>query len=135
MKARIFSFSSDFIGFISSGFCLIHCALMPFLLAAQSFHQFHEFDEAYHLDYFFLAICGLAVWFSTRHVHHPALLLAFRSCFVAFAGAILLNHRVEGIEYLGYAASIGLMVTHVLNFRYCRHTLSHAMDKSVGRAS
>ncbi|WP_266368616.1 MerC domain-containing protein [Tellurirhabdus rosea] len=125
MKLDILSKKADYVGITGSVLCIIHCLATPVLLMTSSVFRHDSIRMGYlSLDYVFIALNITAVYYATRHQTAPlikTLLWAFLS---VFALAIVLEDVNEIFEYLGYAASAGLVMTHLANLRYCR--LQHA---------
>ncbi|WP_128548762.1 MerC domain-containing protein [Larkinella soli] len=125
MKADFLDRKADYIGISGSVLCVIHCLITPFLLVSSSFLADDAVRVGYlSLDYVFIGVNILAVYFATRHFASPAVRVGLWSFLVLFAVAILLEDFSETFEYLGYAASFGLMSMHLINIR--NHRLRHA---------
>ena len=125
--------NSDIIGMVSSFLCLLHCIAMPFVLAFYSFqdighkHSSHaghvhaHAHGAFNWDYFFVLLCLLAVWSSARNQHATPLLKgALWGFFAMFSIGILFETYAPFFQYLGYIASLGLILSHWQNYRVCR---------------
>jgi hypothetical protein len=127
MKAHFFSQKADYIGITGSVLCLIHCIATPFLLLTSSVLRENNTIQAgfLSLDYVFIGVNIVAVYFATRHQTIPAIRMALWCFLVLFTVALLLEDRSPVFEYLGYAASLGLVTTHLANIRYCRTRHSH----------
>lgn len=119
----------DNIGALASGLCLIHCVATPFLFVAQAATcsaaaACCDASPAWWgwLDYGFLAISLLAVYFSAQHSPiswMPSAL--YTSWFVL--GLIILNERMgwmELIEEAIYIPAMSLVVLHLYNRRQCQ---------------
>ncbi len=76
------------------------------------------------LDYLFIVINVIAVWSASQRAASPIrwVMWGFLSL---FAVGLLLEEYSEWFEYVAYAASAGLVVTHLLNIRHCRTTHVH----------
>lgn len=152
---QIFQKYADQLGITASALCLVHCLLMPVLLAFWAHEEAAHFGHAHHLhdghahdhahlslagigfDYFFLAFSAMAIW------------LASRSCLVGWIKAglwICLGLLAVGIlsesfwgmgHWITYPAALGLIVLHVYNWRHglvCRSEHSHQSPKSSSSA-
>ncbi|MEL6277075.1 MAG: MerC domain-containing protein, partial [Bacteroidota bacterium] len=70
---------SDLLGVTASGLCAIHCTLTPLLFAAKPVMDTavgeHAHGSAFWaiLDYAFLALSLVAVWYSARHTSHSTI--------------------------------------------------------------
>lgn len=125
--------NSDFIGMISSALCLVHCLAVPLFMgwyaiqdhlhehADHSHTHVHASVGGFNLDYFFILICLVAVWFSTRNHHTtPLLKILLWSFFAMFSIGILLEAYAPFFQYLGYLASLGLIAVHWYNYKLCQ---------------
>jgi MerC mercury resistance protein len=114
---------ADYVGITGSFLCLIHCIATPFLLMSSAWlKQSEAFRESFHsLDYVFIGINIVAVYFATRNHHSTGLIAKSLWFFLGvFTVAILFEDHGTFFEYLGYFASLGLITTHFLNIRHCR---------------
>ncbi|WP_375559962.1 MerC domain-containing protein [Bernardetia sp. OM2101] len=139
LKNRIKYINSDFIGAMSAFLCIIHCAIVPILMGVHSFYyaggaltstshtehshsslDFFSLFEGSHwhaLDYFFIVITMIAVFFATRRSVLSWITTGLWSAASLFVVSILLEEYVNGIEYLAYLASALLIIFHFLNQR------------------
>ncbi|GAB3691274.1 hypothetical protein GCM10027592_09160 [Spirosoma flavus] len=124
MKADILERKADYIGITGSVLCIIHCLITPMLLMTTSFFQDDQLRIGFlSLDYVFIVVNIIAVYFATRHYAPLAIKRALWGFLLLFAFCIVLEDVNEIFEYLGYAASAGLVITHLLNIR--QHRLNH----------
>lgn len=124
MKTDLLSSKADYIGITGSVLCIIHCLVTPVLLMTTAVLQDEQLRLGYlSLDYLFIGVNIIAVYFATRHHAQPAIKRALWGFLLLFAVGIMLEDVNEAFEYLGYAASAGLVVTHLINIR--QHRLSH----------
>lgn len=73
------------------------------------------------LDYLFLFVSLLAVWYSARHTSSRSVRLLLWVGWAGFAAGLLLEAGAFAFgKWLMYAGSVALVVTHVVNFRHCR---------------
>jgi len=132
---------SDFLGVAASGLCAIHCALTPLFFAAKPVlestmgHHHHHGDGFWSLlDYLFLVLSLLAVWYSAKHTHHKGIRKMLWGAWVVFAIGLLAEiFHVEYGIWLMYLGSIALVVTHSYNHLYCKRTHSNITTKSTVR--
>ncbi|AQG82436.1 MerC domain-containing protein [Spirosoma montaniterrae] len=118
MKTEILSRKADYIGITGSVLCVVHCLITPVLLMTTALLQNEQLRFGYlSLDYVFIGVNVIAVYFATRHHASPAIKRALWSFLLIFAAAIVLEDVNEAFEYLGYAASAGLVITHLINIR------------------
>ena len=131
MNTSIISKKSDLLGIMASGLCAVHCAITPLFFAAKPLLD-NAIGKTAHgcehapwgwamLDYVFLAVSLLAVWYSARHTDSRPVRLALWSAWACFAMGLMLEaeHFAFG-KWLMYAGSTALVVTHIVNFRHCR---------------
>ncbi len=125
MKIDFFQRKADYIGITGSVLCAIHCLITPVLLMTSSVLKHDTLRFGYlSLDYVFIAVNIVAVFFATRHYGSPVIKRFLWSFLALFTVAILLEDVNEVFELVGYLSSAGLVVTHVFNIR--QHRLSHA---------
>lgn len=118
---------ADQIGIAASGLCLVHCLLMPFILAfwLQADHctpgtHCHDEGGGFQFDYLFLAFSAAAVWLAAGHCSRRWLKALMWSFFALLAGGVLLEPVFEGAHIATIFAAVGLAATHFLNWRFCR---------------
>lgn len=120
----IFSNRSDSLGAFSSGMCLIHCISTPFIFALQPLALADEAAPSWwkSLDYIFLAISFLAVYWSANNTPKRWLQYALWICWAALTFAIL-DEKME-LFHLGeisvYFPALGLIGLHLYNRKYCQ---------------
>lgn len=131
---------SDFLGVAASGLCAIHCALTPVFFAARPVlestigHHHHGDGFWALLDYLFLVISLVAVWYSAKHTHHIGIKRVLWVAWGVFAVGLLseIFHFEYGI-WLMYLGSIALVVTHSYNHRYCKRIHFNSTTKTTVR--
>ena len=116
--------NSDLIGVVTSGLCTLHCMATPFLFMAQSYatEDLHVYGPDWwsYLDYIFIVITFLAVYWSSQKTRKNWLKYAFYGCWVALT-ILILNEKLEllqvgeNLKYLATALLIGL---HLYNQKY-----------------
>lgn len=111
--------NSDFIGFINSTICIVHCLLMP------SFYVFFPFLESlsfsiFKLDYLFLFISFLSVFNSTNNTPSVKLIVALWIAFLFLAIGVLFEEDFLLMHLLTYFGSFGLVILHLINIRICK---------------
>jgi hypothetical protein len=125
-------YQSDLLGVLASGLCAIHCALTPVFFAARPLLEGHHHHGGFWgaLDYVFLIVSLLAVWYSARHTSHRTYKWVLWVSWAVFAIGLLSEvlHISWGI-WLMYIGSIVLVVSHIQNYRYCR-SCKHGKVKS-----
>ncbi len=118
---------SDWLGAAASGLCAIHCTLTPLFFAAKPVLEStiggHAVNQSLwaSLDFVFLALSLLAVWYSARHTVHTTLKWVLWVAWAVFAIGLL----AEPLElsfgpWFMYAGSIALVIAHIQNYRHCK---------------
>lgn len=125
MKIDRLSRKADYIGITGSVLCIIHCLITPVLLMTTSLLQDEQWRVGYlSLDYIFIGVNSIAVYFATRHYAPPVVKKSLWGFLVLFTIALLLEDVAPTFKYLAYVASAGLVISHLVNIR--QHRLSHA---------
>ena len=127
MEATPTSGYSNLLGAAASGLCALHCAATPLFFAAKPVlestveHHAHGSPFWAALDYVFLVLSFLAVWYSAKNTDHQTLKKILWFGWVLFAIGLFSEpfHLPYG-SWLMYAGSIILVVTHLKNFQHCR---------------
>lgn len=125
-KTKVIDYS-DWLGASASALCLIHCALTPLIFVTKPLY-FGMVGRPVHyhgwwagLDYIFLALSLLAVWYSARHTPHLTLRWVLWAAWVVFAVGLLLEpYELILGQGLMYTGSITLVVAHIKNYFYCQ---------------
>lgn len=118
---------SDIIGALSSGFCTVHCLITPLIFISKPL-IYSDTSLAMHshpllwvyLDFFFLVLGFVAVYFSVRHTTLTWIKWALWLSFLVFSLGIILE--VAGYQigtWIMVAGSAGLVLFHLYNRRYC----------------
>lgn len=124
MKTTLLRQKADYIGITGSVLCLIHCLITPVLVLTSTLLNHDTLRIGFlSLDYLFIGINIVAVWSASRHTSRP-IRMALWSFLALFATGLLLED-VPGFDYVAYTASLGLVVTHLANIRYCRTHHAH----------
>lgn len=105
----------DIIGVLAASLCMVHCFFTPLLLVV-----FSAFEWFHTLSYVFLFISFVSAFEATKHSENLKILAVIWISFVIFAIAILFEDDFEFLHALSYIASLGLIVGHILNIRYCQ---------------
>ena len=115
--------SSDALGAVASGACLIHCIATPFLFAVHA--EFHHHIEQAHLtplwwsfiDILFLVLSFYAVYLSSRQANLRAVKIGFYGGWIGLA-VIIINEKINLFplaEWWIYIPSIALIFLHLYN--------------------
>ncbi|MEZ0483646.1 MerC domain-containing protein [Fibrella aquatica] len=117
---------ADYIGITGSVLCLIHCLAAPVLVMTSSLFRNDALRAGFlSLDYFFIAVNIVAVYYAARHHTSSAIRTALWSFLFIFAVGLLLEDVDPIFEYIAYAASTGLVISHLVNLRHHRVSHSH----------
>ncbi|MEM1336520.1 MAG: MerC domain-containing protein [Bacteroidota bacterium] len=125
MKAIQFASKSDVIGAWASGLCLVHCLATPFLFVAQA--GLVSSGESHPqwwgvLDFVFLAVSFLAIWWSSKTTSKRWIQIALWASWLLLL-FIVLNEKFSLLplaEQAIYVPAIGLIFFHLYNRRYCQ---------------
>lgn len=121
----MFRRKADWIGITGSVLCIIHCLITPIAVMTSTLLQHDSLRIGFlSLDYVFIGINILAVWAASRRTAR-SIAIALWGLLVVFALGLFLEELNEAFEYLAYVASAGLVITHLLNIRYCRSHHAH----------
>lgn len=125
--AQLVNEKADYIGITGSILCIIHCLITPVLLVTSNLMFQHSALRVgfLSLDYVFIGVNIVAVYFATRHYAAPGVRVSLWSFLAVFAVAIILEDVNPVFEYLGYAASLGLVLSHLVNIRQHRRNHNH----------
>ena len=118
---------SDWLGAAASGLCAIHCTLTPIFFAAKPVLDSTVGEHAHGhgwwgaLDYIFLVLSLLAVWYSARHTTHTTLKWGLWAAWGLFAFGLLSEpFGVPFGHWFMYVGSISLVIAHIKNYRHCQ---------------
>lgn len=118
---------SDILGALSSGLCLIHCVLTPFLFIAQS-HSLACCTTApgwwSTIDYLFLIISFFAIYKSAKATTKNWMKYALWVSWFALFFIVMNEHFgfVALAEESIYLPSLSLVFLHIYNSKYCKFT-------------
>ncbi len=127
---------ADYSGAAISFLCVIHCALTPLIFLAKplitSAANDHQSRFWGMLNYVFLILSFIAVWYSTKHTLHPGYRRLLWIFWSLFASSIILElvHMETG-EWLMYGSSIALATTHLMNYRHCKKCKDQTIPTST----
>ena len=118
---------SDLLGVLASGLCAIHCTLTPIFFLAKPIldntveNQGHGNSLWTALEYVFLVLSLIAVWFSSKHTNLKSIKWILWSAWIVFSIGLLSEriHFENGI-WLMYSGSAALVIAHVINYRHCQ---------------
>lgn len=121
--------AADFSGVTFSLLCAIHCAITPLIFIAkplldhtsESHHHHHDLGWWGLLDFFFLVLSFVAVWYSAKYTSHQLYKTLLWGFWILFAISLGLEKlHIELGHWLTYLSAFALALTHVLNYRYCK---------------
>jgi MerC mercury resistance protein len=121
VNSFLFRRAADYGGILSAGLCVLHCAAGPALLA---FWGSHAAPEEGPWDLIFLGLSAGLAAAATWRLSSRGLRVALWGWFGLFAAATLLSDHYPALRWAQYAASLGLMGTHLLNLRFCRRCVA-----------
>jgi hypothetical protein len=130
MKTDFLSRKADYIGITGSVLCLIHCLITPVLMMTTALmHDEHLRIGFLSLDYVFIGVNIVAVYAATKGHVSLGIKRALWGFLTLFATGILFEDVNPVFELIGYVASAGLVMTHLVNIR--QHRLYHDHSRSV----
>lgn len=119
-KSYWFYKNADLIGLTSSFLCIVHCLVFPVLVALSYFTVSTEVFEHWHaLDYIFIGLSFFAVRFAVSRTSKSTMRIAFWATFLIFSAALLAHEMFPWMLLVSLAASLVLMVLHLINHRTC----------------
>ncbi|MBC6995128.1 MerC domain-containing protein [Neolewinella lacunae] len=130
----------DFIGAFASSLCIVHCLLAPLFFVAQPVvyhqvvsHQGHHHGEGLWgcLDYVFLLVSLLAVWFAHKPQRSGWVRGGLWGGWACFALGLFLGERLVGGEGMMYLGSGILVLTHLSNLRWRNGHLPTAEPEKI----
>ena len=117
--------SYDNVGIVASSLCMIHCIGTPILFIAKacSTSCCSEAPIWWQLiDYLFLIISFVAIYFATKNTNHYWIKIAFWITWFILLLSIL-NHTFQIIEapkHFIYIPSSAVIILHFYNQRFCK---------------
>lgn len=125
---------ADFLGMSASVLCMIHCLALPLFISlgfvvksmdGHAGHHHHDHDHGHFhihwdwhmLDYVFVALALWAVYQASKQAASRAIKIALWMSVSIFSVAILLHDLNEYMLLVSLFASLGLFITHVINWR------------------
>ncbi|HEX8330636.1 MAG TPA: MerC domain-containing protein [Hymenobacter sp.] len=113
MKVLLLRRVADYGGVLNALLCGIHCAAGPLLLAWWGTRNPGETAERWELGFWVMS--GVLVALAARRQSPAPLRVALWLLFALFTGAGVLAARWPAMQLVQYAASLGLIVAHLLN--------------------
>ena len=119
------SFSLDNVGIMAGSLCMIHCIGTPFLFIAKACSVSCCSDAPLWwqlIDYFFLIISFVAIYFITKKTIPNWVKISFWISWLTLLLTIL-NHTftiVEVPKYFVYIPASAIIILHFYNIRFCK---------------
>jgi hypothetical protein len=119
---------SDVLGSAASALCVIHCVATPFLFVAQSCSASATACCSSGpmwwsaIDYVFIAVTFLAVYFSARNTSKDWMKYALYAIWVILT-LLIVNEKASLVplpEILKYISAFSLVGLHLYNRKYCQ---------------
>lgn len=129
---------SDWLGVTTSGLCAVHCTLTPLFFATRPILE-GTLDKHGHssefwslLDYLFLGLSFIAVWYSARHTSYSVIKWIFWGAWSIFTIGLLseLFHFYYA-KWLMYVGSIALIGMHLFNLFYVKKVKHESTSKKL----
>jgi hypothetical protein len=133
MKVSLFRRAADYGGIVNAVLCGVHCAAGPVLLAWWGTR--HVGAVAARWEVAFLVLSGVLVALATWRQSSAWLRLSLWALFAVFATATLLAEQWPQLQWVQYAASVGLIGAHLLNQRYCYCCVASSLPLAACKAS
>lgn len=109
---------SDIVGIIASSICIVHCVITP--LIAVLFSKIVK--EKYELlNYVFLIISLISVIISIKTTKNKLLKGLLLFFWIQLSVGLVLEDKNIIFSILMYFSALGLIVTHILNIKYCKN--------------
>ena len=109
---------SDIVGIIASSICIVHCVITP--LIAVLFSKIVK--EKYELlNYVFLIISLISVIISIKTTKNELLKGLLLFFWIQLSVGLVLEDKNIIFSILMYFSALGLIVTHILNIKYCKN--------------
>ena len=106
---------SDWLGIASASLCVVHCLFTPFLIfLATYFSWWHD------VSYLFLLISFFAAYEASKHTDNKKALAIIWSSFVLLSVCVIFEDDYLILHEISYLASLGLIIGHIYNLRYCK---------------
>ena len=114
-----FKRNADLIGFYSSMICMVHCIVLPVIITMSLF-SINGFGEHWHtLDYIFIGLSFLAVLYATKRSPTQNMKIGLWFSFTIFSVALMSHEIAPWMLFISLAASVALMILHIVNYRVC----------------
>jgi len=109
---------SDIIGISASFACIVHCLAAPALVSLGYVFNFSLVGQWHWLDYIFVGLAVIAVYFSSKNSNSKILKILFWTFAALFSVSILLHEWIAGMEIITLGSSLVLIFLHFLRLRF-----------------
>lgn len=122
------TYISDRVGIAASAVCMVHCLIFPLmvLLRVPLSEWLHEFWHT--LDYVFLAVSFLAVYFSSKSTPKFWMKYFLWTSFFALGASVTLKHHETVFEALAVGSALLLITAHLINIRQLSCRINRTAD-------
>lgn len=120
MKAEHSHSKADYIGILGSVLCIVHCLLMPALAFGTTMTAHHEHAGLLSLDYLFIVINAVAVYFATKNHKSVVVRTILWGSLLLFSVSLIFEAAHPAFTWLGYIGSSLLIVGHLINLYICQ---------------
>lgn len=120
---RISNQSADMMGISASVLCMIHCLAFPVMvslgyMARYSDDHAHDHIHWHWMEYFFITLAVWAVFNAAKNTHSKRIKIALWTTVFIFSFAILLHDWNPWMMAVSIAASISMIIIHIINWKY-----------------
>ena len=122
---RLSNQSADIMGISASVLCMIHCLAFPVMISlgymvkySDDHDHVHDHIHWYWMDYFFIALAIWAVFNAAKNTHSKRIKIALWIAVSIFSIAILLHEFDSMMILVSVAASLALVIIHIINWKY-----------------
>lgn len=109
---------SDIVGIITSSICIVHCILTPFIVVLFPYIIKENYEA---LNYFFLVIGFISMFLSVKSTKFNLVKYLLIYFWIQLCLSILLEEKSIVFSFLMYFSSFGLIISHVINLKYCKN--------------
>lgn len=120
---KLSSQSADMLGISASVLCMIHCLAFPVMISLGYLVNFsddhdHSHEHWHWMDYFFVILAVWAVYNAAKNTHSMRIKIALWIAVFIFSIAILLHELNPYMIVISIAASLILLIIHIINWKY-----------------
>lgn len=109
---------SDIVGIIASSICVVHCILTPFIVVLFPFIIKENYEA---LNYLFLVIGFISMILSVKSTKLNLVKYLLIYFWIQLCLSVILEEKSVIFSLLMYFSAFGLIVSHILNIKYCKH--------------